>query len=285
MPVKVYKPTSSGRRFMSVSTFEEITKGKKPEKSLMVAQKSTGGRNNTGRVTTRHRGGGHKQHYRIIDFKRNKFDIPGKVAAIEYDPNRSARIALINYADGEKRYILSPLNLKVGDTIMSGERAEVRVGNALPLRRIPLGTQIHNIELSIGRGGQMVRSAGTSAQLMARDETYAQVRLPSGEVRMVHVNCMATIGQIGNVDHENIRIGKAGRSRWLGRRPEVRGAAMNPVDHPHGGGEGRAPRGGQPQTPWGKPAQGYRTRNNKRTQQFIIRGRRRGPQAAGKGQR
>lgn len=284
MPVKKYNPTSPGRRAMSVSTFEEITK-KKPEKSLLRPQKSTGGRNNQGRITTRHRGGGHKQHYRLIDFKRDKFNIPGKVAGIEYDPNRSARIALIHYVDGEKRYILSPLNLRVGDTIMSGDQAEIRVGNALPLRRIPLGTQIHNIELQLGKGGQMVRSAGTSAQLMARDESYAQVRLPSGEVRMVHVNCQATIGQVGNVDHENVRIGKAGRSRWLGRRPETRGAAMNPRDHPHGGGEGRAPRGGQPQTPWGKPAQGYRTRDNKRTQRFIIRGRRRGPQAAGKGER
>jgi large subunit ribosomal protein L2 len=284
MPVKKYNPTSPGRRLMSVATFEEITK-KKPEKSLLTPQKSSGGRNNTGRITTRHRGGGHKHHYRIIDFKRDKFGIPGKVAAIEYDPNRSARIALINYADGEKRYILAPLGLKVRDTIMSGEQAEVRIGNTLPLRRIPLGTQIHNVELSIGKGGQLVRSAGAGAQLMARDEKYAQVRLPSGEVRMVHINCMATIGQVGNVDHENVRIGKAGRARWMGQRPEVRGAAMNPVDHPHGGGEGRAPRGGQPQTKWGKPAQGYRTRNNKRTDQFIIRGRRRGPQAAGKGER
>ncbi len=284
MPVKKYNPTSPGRRLMSVSTFEEITK-KKPEKSLLVAQKSTGGRNNMGRITTRHRGGGHKQHYRIIDFKRDKFNIPGKVAAIEYDPNRSARIALIFYADGEKRYILAPVNLRVGDNLMSGDQAEVRIGNAMALRRIPLGTQIHNIELNIGKGGQLVRSAGAAAQIMARDEKYAQVRLPSGEVRMVHINCQATIGQIGNVDHGNIRIGKAGRARWLGRRPEVRGAAMNPRDHPHGGGEGRAPRGGQPQTKWGKPAQGYRTRNNKRTDRFIIRGRRRGPQAAGKGER
>jgi large subunit ribosomal protein L2 len=269
---------------MSVATFEEITK-KKPEKSLLVAQKSSGGRNNTGRITTRHRGGGHKHHYRIIDFKRNKFNVPGKVAAIEYDPNRSARIALIHYADGEKRYILAPLGLRVGMGIMSGDQAEVRVGHTLPLRRIPLGTQIHNIELNIGKGGQLVRSAGASAQLMAREGDWAQVRLPSGEVRMVHINCTATIGQVGNVEHENIRIGKAGRKRWMGRRPEVRGAAMNPVDHPHGGGEGRAPRSGQPQTKWGKPAQGYRTRNNKRTDQFIIRGRRRGPQAAGKGER
>jgi large subunit ribosomal protein L2 len=284
MPVKKYNPTSPGRRSMSVATFEEITK-KKPEKSLLVAQKSSGGRNNTGRITTRHRGGGHKHHYRIIDFKRNKFNVPGKVAAIEYDPNRSARIALIHYADGEKRYILAPLGLRVGMGIMSGDQAEVRVGHTLPLRRIPLGTQIHNIELNIGKGGQLVRSAGASAQLMAREGDWAQVRLPSGEVRMVHINCTATIGQVGNVEHENIRIGKAGRKRWMGRRPEVRGAAMNPVDHPHGGGEGRAPRGGQPQTKWGKPAQGYRTRNNKRTDQFIIRGRRRGPQAAGKGER
>ena len=284
MPIKKYNPTSPGRRSMSVATFDEITK-KKPEKSLLVAQKRSGGRNNNGRITTRHRGGGHKQHYRIIDFKRDKFNVPGKVAAIEYDPNRSARIALIHYADGEKRYILSPINLRVGDTIMSGDQAEIKVGNALPLRRIPLGTQIHNIELSIGKGGQLVRSAGAAAQIMARDDKYAQIRLPSGEVRMVHVNCQATIGQIGNVDHANIRIGKAGRARWLGRRPEVRGAAMNPRDHPHGGGEGRAPRGGQPQTKWGKPAQGYRTRNNKRTDQFIIRGRRRGPQAAGRGER
>jgi large subunit ribosomal protein L2 len=284
MPVKKYNPTSPGRRSMSVATFEEITK-KKPEKSLLVAQKSSGGRNNTGRITTRHRGGGHKHHYRIIDFKRNKFNVPGKVAAIEYDPNRSARIALIHYADGDKRYILAPLGLRVGMGIVSGDQAEVRVGHTLPLRRIPLGTQIHNIELNIGKGGQLVRSAGASAQLMAREGDWAQVRLPSGEVRMVHINCTATIGQVGNVEHENIRIGKAGRKRWMGRRPEVRGAAMNPVDHPHGGGEGRAPRGGQPQTKWGKPAQGYRTRNNKRTDQFIIRGRRRGPQAAGKGER
>jgi len=284
MPIKKYNPTSPGRRLMSVATFEDITK-KKPEKSLLATRKRTGGRNNTGRITTRHRGGGHKRYYRIIDFKRDKFGIPGKVAAIEYDPNRSARIALINYADGEKRYILAPLGLKVGEPIMSGEQAEVRLGNTLPLRRIPLGTQIHNVELTLGRGGQLVRSAGAGAQLMAKDEKYAQVRLPSGEVRMVHVNCMATIGQVGNVEHENVRIGKAGRKRWMGRRPEVRGAAMNPVDHPHGGGEGRAPRGGQPQTKWGKPAQGYRTRNNKRTDQFIIRGRRRGPQAAGKGER
>jgi large subunit ribosomal protein L2 len=269
---------------MSVPTFEEITKTR-PEKSLIRPLKKKAGRNNQGRITVRHRGGGHKRHYRIIDFRRDKHNIPGRVVAIEYDPNRSARIALIHYRDGEKRYILAPVGLKVGDTVMSGDQAEVRVGNALPLRRIPLGTQIHNIELNIGHGGQLVRSAGAAAQLLAREGDYAQIRLPSGEVRMVHLNCMATIGQVGNLEHANIRIGKAGRSRWLGRRPEVRGAAMNPRDHPHGGGEGRAPRGGQPQTKWGKPAQGYRTRNNKRTDRFIIRGRRRGPQAAGKGQR
>lgn len=269
---------------MSVPTFEEITKTR-PEKSLIRPLKKKAGRNNQGRITVRHRGGGHKRHYRIIDFRRDKHNIPGRVVAIEYDPNRSARIALIHYRDGEKRYILAPVGLKVGDTVMSGDQAEVRVGNALPLRRIPLGTQIHNIELNIGHGGQLVRSAGAAAQLLAKEGDYAQIRLPSGEVRMVHLNCMATIGQVGNLEHANIRIGKAGRSRWLGRRPEVRGAAMNPRDHPHGGGEGRAPRGGQPQTKWGKPAQGYRTRNNKRTDRFIIRGRRRGPQAAGKGQR
>ena len=270
MGIKRYKPTSPARRLMTVSTFEEIT-STKPEKSLLVIKKNKAGRNNQGRITVRHQGGGHKRFYRIIDFKRNKLGIPGRVASVEYDPNRSARIALIVYADGEKRYILAPLGLKVGDTIMSGSGAEIRVGNALPLRNIPLGTQIHNIEMQLGRGGQMVRSAGNAAQLMARDEEYAQVRLPSGEVRRVRVECMATIGQLGNVDHENIRVGKAGRNRHLGIRPSVRGSVMNPRDHPHGGGEGRAPRGGQPQTPWGKPAQGYRTRNNKRTDSMIVR--------------
>jgi large subunit ribosomal protein L2 len=270
MGIKRYKPTSPARRLMTVSTFEEIT-STKPEKSLLVIKKNKAGRNNQGRITVRHQGGGHKRFYRIIDFKRNKLGIPGRVATIEYDPNRSARIALIVYADGEKRYILAPLGLKVGDTVMAGSGAEIRVGNALPLRNIPLGTQIHNIEMQLGRGGQMVRSAGNAAQLMARDEEYAQIRLPSGEVRRVRVECMATIGQLGNVDHENIRVGKAGRNRHLGIRPTVRGSVMNPRDHPHGGGEGRAPRGGQPQTPWGKPAQGYRTRNNKRTDNMIIR--------------
>ncbi len=270
MAIKRYKPTSPGRRLMTVAAFDEIT-STKPEKSLLVIKKNKAGRNNQGRITVRHQGGGHKRFYRIIDFKRNKVGIPGRIATVEYDPNRSARIALVVYADGEKRYILAPLGLKVGDNIMSGSGAEIRVGNALPLRNIPLGTQIHNIEMQVGRGGQMVRSAGNSAQLMARDEEYAQIRMPSGEVRRVRVECMATIGQMGNVDHENIRIGKAGRNRHLNIRPTVRGSVMNPRDHPHGGGEGRAPRGGQPQTPWGKPAQGYRTRNNKRTDNMIIR--------------
>jgi large subunit ribosomal protein L2 len=230
------------------------------------------GRNNTGRITTRHRGGGHKRNYRIIDFKRNKHGIPARVASIEYDPNRSARIALLNYIDGEKRYILAPNGLQVGDPIMSGPDADIRVGNSLPLSAIPLGTQIHNIELQIGRGGVMVRSAGNAAQLMAKEGDYATVRLPSGEVRMVHINCMATIGQVGNIDHQNIRLGKAGRSRWLGRRPRVRGTAMNPRDHPHGGGEGRAPRGmSTPKTKWGKPARGVKTRHNPRTDRFIVR--------------
>lgn len=270
MGVRRYKPTSAGRRNMSVSTFEEITK-KEPESRLTAPLRKQAGRNNRGRITTRHRGGGHKRAYRIIDFKRNKAGIPARVAAIEYDPNRSARIALLNYVDGEKRYILAPAGLNVGDTVMSGPNADVRIGNALPLAAIPLGTQIHNIELQIGRGGVMVRSAGGSAQLMAKEGSYATIRLPSGEQRMVHINCMATIGQVGNVDHQNIRIGKAGRSRWLGRRPQVRGAAMNPRDHPHGGGEGRAPRGMNPKTKWGKPALGVKTRHNPRTDPLIVR--------------
>jgi large subunit ribosomal protein L2 len=255
---------------MSVSTFSEITRSK-PERALIQKKISKAGRNNQGRITARHRGGGVKQQYRIIDFKRNKFGIPAKVFSIEYDPNRSARIALLHYVDGEKRYIIAPNGLKVGDRVMSGPEAEIRIGNALPLKSIPTGTVIHNIELYQGRGAQMVRSAGGAAQLMAKEGDYAQIRLPSGEQRLVHVNCLATIGQVGNIDHENIRIGKAGRSRWLGRRPHVRGSVMNPVDHPHGGGEGRAPIGGQPQTPWGKPALGHRTRKNKRTQKFIVR--------------
>lgn len=270
MPIRTYRPTSPGRRGMSVSTFEEITRSK-PERSLIKKQISKAGRNNQGRITSRHRGGGAKRRYRIIDFKRNKHGVPAKVFSIEYDPNRSARIALLHYVDGEKRYILAPNGLKVGDSVMSGPEAEIRTGNALPLRNIPTGTVIHNIELYKGKGGQLVRSAGGSAQLMAKEGDYAQVRLPSGEQRLIHIDCIATIGQVGNLDHENITIGKAGRARHMGRRPHVRGSVMNPVDHPHGGGEGRAPIGGQPQTPWGKPALGFRTRHNKRTDKFIVR--------------
>jgi large subunit ribosomal protein L2 len=269
MPVRKYKPTSPARRSMSVSTFEEITK-KKPERSLIEPLKKHAGRNNRGRITTRHRGGGNKRFYRIIDFKRDKTSVPAKVAAIEYDPNRSARIALLFYVDGEKRYMLAPLGIRVGDMVVAGPDAPIRTGNALPLRNIPTGTQIHNIELSPGRGGQLVRSAGTAAQVMAKVGDYAQIRMPSGEVRLVHLNCMATLGQVGNVDHENIEIGKAGRSRHMGRRPTVRGSVMNPRDHPHGGGEGKAPIGGQPKTKWGKPAF-RRTRNSKRTDNMIVR--------------
>lgn len=269
MPVRKYKPTSPARRSMSVSTFEEITK-KRPEKSLVEPLKKHAGRNNRGRITTRHRGGGNKRFYRIIDFKRNKFDVPARVAAIEYDPNRSARIALLFYKDGEKRYMLAPLGIRVGDEVVSGPDAPIRTGNALPLENIPTGTQIHNIELYPGKGGQLVRSAGAGAQLMAKVGDYAQIRMPSGEVRLVHLKCMATLGQVGNVDHENIEIGKAGRSRHMGRRPTVRGSVMNPNDHPHGGGEGKAPIGGQPKTKWGKPAF-RRTRNNKRTDSMIVR--------------
>jgi large subunit ribosomal protein L2 len=273
MPVRKYKPTSPGRRNMSVSTFDEITK-KEPEKSLLEPLKKHSGRNNQGRLTVRHRGGGNKRFYRRIDFKRNKHGVPAKVAGIEYDPNRSANIALLHYRDGEKRYILAPLGLKVGDEVMSGPEAPIRVGNALPIDNIPMGTAVHNIELHVGKGGQMVRAAGASAQLMAKSGDYAQLRMPSGEFRLVRVECMATIGQVGNVDHENVRIGKAGRSRHLGRRPTVRGSVMNPSDHPHGGGEGRAPIGGQPKTPWGKPTLGYRTRRNKSTDKYIVRRRR-----------
>jgi large subunit ribosomal protein L2 len=260
---------------MTVSTFEEIT-ATEPERSLIEILPKHSGRNAQGRLTVRHQGGRQKRYYRKIDFKRNKAGVPAKVATIEYDPNRSARIALLHYVDGEKRYILAPLGLKVGDMVQSGSSAPIRIGNALPLRDIPLGTQIHNIELHIGKGGQLVRSAGTSAQLMAKQDNYAQIRMPSGEVRMVHLDCMATLGQVGNVDHENVQIGKAGRARLMGKRPEVRGSVMNPRDHPHGGGEGKAPIGGQPKTPWGKPAQGYRTRKNKSTNQFIVRRRGKG---------
>ncbi|MBE0415222.1 MAG: 50S ribosomal protein L2 [Dehalococcoidia bacterium] len=271
MPLKVYKPTSPGRRGMTGATFEELTK-KKPEKSLLKPLKKKAGRSNQGRITVRHRGGGAKRMLRIIDFKRDKLGIPGNVAAIEYDPNRSARIALIHYADGEKRYILAPIGLKVGDRVMAGSDAEIKTGNALPLKSIPTGTAIHNIELHRGKGGQLVRSAGASAQLMAKEDSYALVRMPSGEIRRIHIECFATIGQVGNVDHQHIKLGKAGRKRHLGIRPTVRGSAMTPRDHPHGGGEGRSPIGlPGPKTPWGKPALGYRTRRNKVTDSMIVK--------------
>lgn len=274
MGIKKYKPTSPGRRFMSVSTFEEITTDQ-PEKSLLEPLKNNAGRNNQGKITTRHQGGGHKRQYRVIDFKRNKDGIPGRVATIEYDPNRSANIALINYADGEKRYILAPLGLKVGDAIYSGSDADIKVGNALPLVNIPVGTVIHNIELQPGKGGQLARSAGAEAQLLAKEGEYCHVRLSSGEVRLVRAECRATIGQVGNLDHENINLGKAGRSRWLGKRPTVRGVVMNPNDHPHGGGEGRAPIGRKsPLSPWGKPTLGKKTRKkNKPSNKYIVRSR------------
>lgn len=270
MPIKVYKPTTPGRRNMSVLTYEEITK-EEPEKALIEPLKKHAGRNNRGVITTRHRGGGNKRFYRIIDFRRDKWGIPAKVAAIEYDPNRTAFIALLHYVDGEKRYILAPLGLKVGDVVQSGPGAPIRVGNALPLRDIPLGTQVHNVELYPGRGGQLVRAAGAVAQVIAKVDNYVHLRLPSGEIRMVHADCMATIGQVGNLDHQNVSIGKAGRKRHMGWRPEVRGSAMTPRDHPHGGGEGKAPRGMPPKTPWGKPALGKRTRRNKKSDRFIIR--------------
>jgi large subunit ribosomal protein L2 len=271
MALKVYRPTSPGRRGMSGSTFDEITKDK-PEKSLVVSLKRKAGRNNQGKITVRHRGGGAKRKLRLIDFKRDKFGVPGKVASIEYDPNRSARIALIYYADGEKRYILAPSDLKVGDVIESGDKAAIKTGNALPMKLIPTGTVIHNIELEVGRGGQLVRGAGVAAQLMAKEGAYALVRLPSGAVRRIRSECLATIGQVGNVEHQGIDLGKAGRKRWLGKRPTVRGAAMNPRDHPHGGGEGRAPVGlPGPKTPWGKPALGYRTRKRKPSDKLIVK--------------
>jgi len=270
MAVKKFKPTSAGRRFASVSTFDEITKTE-PEKSLVKPLKKSGGRNADGRTTVRHRGGGHKRMYRVIDFKRDKFGIPAKVAAVEYDPNRSARIALLHYVDGEKRYIIAPDGLKVGDQVESGPQADIKPGNALPLVNIPVGTVIHNIELRKNTGGQLVRSAGVGAQLMAKEGDYAHIRLPSGEVRLVRLECMATIGHAGNIDHENITIGKAGRSRWLGRKPSVRGVAMNPIDHPHGGGEGRSPVGRAPVTPWGKPALGRRTRKKKPSDRLIVK--------------
>jgi large subunit ribosomal protein L2 len=271
MAIKKFKPTSPGRRFMSISAFDEVTK-REPERSLLAPLHGRGGRNSQGRITVRRRGGGHKRQYRIIDFKRNKDDIPAKVVGIEYDPNRSANIALLSYADGEKRYILAPVGLKVGDSVLSGGNADIFPGNALPIRAIPVGTMIHNIELKPGKGGQLVRAAGASAQLMAKEGNYAHVRMPSNEVRLIHVECRATIGQVGNLDHENISTGKAGRSRWMGRRPKVRGVVMNPVDHPHGGGEGRAPIGRKsPLTPWGKPTLGARTRKKKASDKYIVR--------------
>lgn len=269
MGIKTYKPTTPGLRQRSVLDFEEITQSK-PEKSLLRPLRKTGGRNNHGHVTLRFRGGGHKRAYRIIDFKRTKDGIPAVVASIEYDPNRSSNIALLNYRDGEKRYIIASLGLKVGDELMSGEKAEIRVGNSLSLKNIPLGTLVHNIELVAGKGGQMARGAGTYAQLVAKESAYAQLKLPSGEVRMVRQECRATIGQVGNVDHENVSIGKAGRSRWLGRRPHVRGVVMNPVDHPMGGGEGKSSGGRHPCSPWGKPAKGGKTRRKKKSDDYIV---------------
>jgi large subunit ribosomal protein L2 len=271
VPLKQYRPTSPGRRGMTGSSFEEITKAK-PEKSLLAPKKRKAGRSNQGKITVRHRGGGAKRRLRVLDFKRDKPGVPGRVAAIEYDPNRSARIALIHYADGDKRYILAPNELKVDDSIKSGPDAEVKPGNALPLKQIPTGTMIHNIEMVVGKGGQLVRSAGVSAQLMAKEGKYALVRLPSGEMRRLSIDCLATIGQVGNIDHRSVNLGKAGRKRWMGWRPTVRGSAMNPSDHPHGGGEGRAPIGlPGPKTPWGKPAMGYRTRKAKASDRMIVK--------------
>ncbi len=269
MPIKSYRPTTPTRRFQTVVSREDITK-QKPEKSLVSGKKRTGGRNSAGRITSRFIGGGHKQAYRVIDFKRDKAGIPARVAAIEYDPNRSARIALLNYRDGEKRYILAPVGLEVGRTVMSGPEADILVGNALPLKNIPAGTMVHNVELKPGKGGQMVRSAGAQAQLVSREGRWALLKLPSGETRKVEVDCLATIGQVGNLDHENVSIGKAGRTRWLGKRPHNRGVSMNPVDHPHGGGEGKTSGGRHPVTPWGQPTRGFKTRNNKRTEKMIV---------------
>ena len=274
MPLRSYKATSPGRRFMTRSTFEEITTDE-PHKPLLEPKKRPSGRNGEGRLTVRHRGGGEKQHYRRIDFKRDKFDVPARLATVEYDPNRSARIGLLHYRDGEKRYMLVPNGLRVGDVVVSGPNAEARVGNALPLANIPLGTTIHNIELVPGRGGQIVRSAGAAAQLLAKEGEHAQVRLPSGEVRRISQRCVATIGQVGNLDHENQSLGKAGRARHMGHRPQVRGVAMTPRDHPHGGGEGKSPAGMPPKTPWGQPAMGHRTRRNKATGRLIVRSRHR----------
>ena len=269
MPVRKLKPRSPGLRFRTISGFDEITKST-PEKSLLDSLARTGGRNNRGRLTAKRRGGGHRKQYRVIDFRRNKDDVEAKVTGVEYDPNRSARIALLSYADGEKRYILHPLGLKVGDTIVSGVKVDILPGNAMPLKSIPLGTQVHNVELKPGKGGQIARSAGASVQLVAKEGKYASLRLPSGEVRRILDQCSATVGQVGNVDHENVTLGKAGRSRWLGRRPNVRGVAMNPVDHPLGGGEGRSAGGRHPVSPWGVPAKGYKTRSRKPSDKFIT---------------
>jgi large subunit ribosomal protein L2 len=270
MALRKFNPTSPGRRFMTTLTFDEITKSS-PEKSLTEPLRRTGGRTNRGRISIWFRGGGHKRRYRVVDFRRDKRDVPAKVAAIEYDPNRSARLALLHYVDGEKRYILWPEGLAVGATVVAGEGADILPGNCLPLKMIPAGTMIHNVELRPGKGGQMVRSAGGAAQLVGKEGDYAQVKLPSGEVRMVGVDCHATIGQVGNLDHKNVSVGKAGRTRWKGRRPHNRGVSMNPVDHPHGGGEGKTSGGRHPVTPWGKPTKGAKTRNNKRTQKFIVK--------------
>ncbi|MCD6582188.1 MAG: 50S ribosomal protein L2 [Desulfuromusa sp.] len=270
MGIKKFKPTSDGRRHMTSSTFEEITKSK-PEKSLLAPLTRSGGRNNSGRITKRHTGGGHKRRYRIVDFRRDKLEVPARVAAIEYDPNRSARIALLFYADGEKRYILAPNGLDVGDNVVASDSADIRPGNTMTIRAIPLGTWVHNVELKVGKGGQLARSAGAYAMIAAKEGRYAQLRLPSGEVRLVIQDCRATVGQVGNLDFEKIKIGKAGRNRWLGKRPQSRGVAMNPVDHPHGGGEGKSSGGRHPVTPWGVPTKGYKTRSNRRTDKFIVR--------------
>jgi large subunit ribosomal protein L2 len=275
MPIKAYKPTSPGRRFQTVQTFDDITTSK-PHKPLVETLQRSGGRNNHGELTSWWRGGGHKRLYRIIDFKRDKKDIPGKVSTIEYDPNRSARIALITYADGDKRYILQPNGLKVGDSVVSGDNVDILPGNALPLKNIPLGTMLHNVEMKPGKGGQIARSAGSSVQLVAKEGDYASVKMPSGEIRHIAIVCYATVGQVGNLDHENVSIGKAGRQRWLGKRPHVRGVVMNPVDHPHGGGEGKTSGGRHPVSPWGLPTKGYKTRNRKSTDKFIVQRRPKG---------
>ena len=269
MPIRKYKPTSAGRRFQTVQTFDEITTSE-PYKPLVETLERSGGRNNHGHLTSWWRGGGHKRNHRIIDFKRDKTNIPGKVSTVEYDPNRTARIALVTYADGEKRYILHPIGLKVGDTIVAGDNVDILPGNCLPLKNIPLGTMVHNVELKKGKGGQIARSAGSSVQVVAKEGLYASVKMPSGEIRLISIECLATVGQVGNLDHENVSIGKAGRSRWLGKRPHVRGVAMNPVDHPLGGGEGKTSGGRHPVTPWGVPTKGYKTRRRKYTDRFIV---------------